>query len=69
MLALSYPHLKSEQRNKGTEPPQMEHLPRSFEKGKKEGIRVYQFLKEPIERYFGEDFYQAMDQAAKHING
>ena len=40
----------------------------AFEKGKKEKIRVYQFLREPIERYFGEDFYQALDEAAKMLN-
>lgn len=39
----------------------------AFERGKREGIRVYQFLKEPIERYFGKDFYEALDQAAIHI--
>ena len=40
----------------------------AFEKGKKEKIRVYQFLREPIERYFGEDFYEALDEAAKMLN-
>ena len=40
----------------------------AFEKGKREGIRVYQFLKEPIERYFGEDFYRALDEAAGMID-
>lgn len=39
----------------------------AFEKGKKEKVRVYQFLREPIERYFGTDFYEALDAAAKHI--
>ena len=41
----------------------------AFEKGRKDKVRVYQFLREPIERYFGEDFWQALDQAAKHLNG
>ena len=41
----------------------------AFAKGRKEGIRVYQFLREPIERYFGEEFWQALDQAAAHLNG
>ena len=40
----------------------------AFEKGKKERIRVYQFLREPIERYFGEDFYNALEEAAKMLN-
>ena len=40
----------------------------AFEKGKKEKIRVYQFLREPIERYFGEDFYAALEEAAKMLN-
>lgn len=40
----------------------------AFAKGKKEKIRVYQFLREPIERYFGEDFYTALDEAAKMLN-
>ena len=37
----------------------------AFAKGKKENIRVYEFLREPIERYFGEDFYAALSEAAK----
>ena len=41
----------------------------AFAKGKKEKVRVYEFLREPIERYFGEEFYQAMCAAAKRING
>lgn len=40
----------------------------AFAKGKKEKVRVYQFLREPIERYFGEDFYQALDEAAKMLS-
>lgn len=36
----------------------------AFDKGKKEKIRVYQFLREPIERYFGEEFYAALEAAA-----
>ena len=40
----------------------------AFEKGKKEKIRVYEFLREPIERYFGEDFYQALAEAAKMLD-
>ena len=40
----------------------------AFAKGKNEKVRVYQFLREPIERYFGEDFYAALDEAAKMLN-
>lgn len=40
----------------------------AFEKGRKEGIRVYQFLKEPLVEIYGEEFYEALDAAAKHIN-
>ena len=36
----------------------------AFEKGKKEGIHVYEFLKEPLIRYFGEDFYSEMEEVA-----
>ena len=40
----------------------------AFAKGKKEKVRVYEVLREPIERYFGEDFYQALCEAAKMLN-
>lgn len=40
----------------------------AFDKGKKEKIRVYEFLREPIEHYFGEEFYSALAEAAKMIN-
>ena len=40
----------------------------AFERGRREGIRVYEFLREPIERYFGEDFYQALCEAARQLN-
>jgi len=39
----------------------------AFAKGRKEGVRVYQFLRDPITRYFGEDFYSALEHAAKEI--
>ena len=39
----------------------------AFARGKKEKIRVYEFLREPIIRYFGEDFYEALEEAAKYI--
>ena len=41
----------------------------AFAKGKKEKVRVYEFLREPIERYFGEEFYSALSEAAKMLNG
>ena len=41
----------------------------AFEKGRREGIRVYQFLKNPLTKSFGEDFYEALCAAATHLNG
>lgn len=35
--------------------------------GKKLKVPVYEFLKEPLVRKFGEDFYEALDATAKHI--
>ena len=39
----------------------------AFEKGRKEGIRVYEFLREPLIRRFGEDFYSALSSAASRL--
>ena len=39
------------------------------EGSKKEKVRVYQFLREPIIQYFGADFYEALEAAAEHILG
>ena len=39
----------------------------AFEKGRREGIRAYEFLRGPLERRFGTEFYEALDAAAKHI--
>ena len=39
----------------------------AFEKGKKEGIRVYEFLKGPLTENFGPEFFQALDAAAQHL--
>ena len=33
--------------------------------GKKEGVKVYEFLKEPLIRKFGDEFYNVLDQIAK----
>ena len=41
----------------------------AFEKGGRERIRVYQFLKKPLTKAFGEDFYEALSAAAKHLHG
>ena len=41
----------------------------AFEKGQREGIRVFQFLKNPLTKSFGEDFYEALCAAATHLNG
>lgn len=40
----------------------------AYAKGRREGIRVYQFLKNSIVEAFGQDFYEALDAAAQHIN-
>lgn len=37
----------------------------AFEKGRREGIRVYEFLRGPLSRAFGEDFYSALCEAAR----
>lgn len=36
--------------------------------GRKHGLKVYEFLKEPLIRKFGESWYQQLDIAAKHLN-
>ena len=40
----------------------------AFERGKREGIRVYQFLKDPLIRRFGPEFYDALCAAASHLH-
>ena len=39
----------------------------AFEKGRREGVRAYQFLKRPLTEAFGEEFYEALCAAAEHI--
>jgi hypothetical protein len=39
----------------------------AFEKGRKEGVRVYQFLREPLVSLYGEEFYSALSLAAKRL--
>lgn len=41
----------------------------AFVKGKKDNVKVYQFLKGSIVEAFGQDFWDALDQAAKHVSG
>ena len=40
----------------------------AFEKGRREGVRAYQFLRGPLTERFGPDFYNALDAAAQHLN-
>ena len=40
---------------------------KAFEKGRREGIRVYQFLKKPLTDRFGEEFYEALEQSADYL--
>ncbi len=37
----------------------------AFEKGRRENVRVWQFLQEPLIRYLGEDFYETLSAASK----
>ena len=39
----------------------------AYEKGKKEKVRVYEFLREPLVRAFGEEFYSALSEAARRL--
>ena len=39
----------------------------AYEKGRREGVRVYQFLRKPLEQVYGEEFYEALDAAARHL--
>lgn len=39
----------------------------AYVKGRREGVKVYQFLREPISRYWGEEFWEALDVAAKEL--
>ena len=41
----------------------------AYEKGKREGIRVYEFLREPLTLIYGEEFYEALCAAARQILG
>ena len=39
----------------------------AYEKGRREGIRVYQFLRGPLTDAFGADFYEALSAAAEML--
>lgn len=39
----------------------------AFDKGRREGIRAYEFLRGPIVEAFGEEFYDALDAARKEF--
>lgn len=39
----------------------------AFEKGKRENVRVYQFLREPLTELYGEDFYNDLCAAAEYV--
>ncbi len=40
----------------------------AFIKGREEKVRVYQFLKDPLIRRFGSDFYEKLCAAAEYVN-
>ena len=39
----------------------------AFEKGRRDGVRVYQFLRRPLTEAYGEEFYEALCAAAEHV--
>ncbi len=39
----------------------------AFEKGKREGVRVYEFLREPLTEAYGEEFYSALCELARRL--
>lgn len=39
----------------------------AFEKGRREGVRVYEFLREPLVSAFGKEFYEALCAAAVQV--
>jgi len=48
--------------------PREDHCKAACSLGKKLKVPVYQFLKEPLIRKFGTEFYEALDATAKHTN-
>lgn len=47
--------------------PREDHCKAACMLGKKLKVPVYEFLKEPLIRKFGEQFYEALDATAKHM--
>jgi hypothetical protein len=47
--------------------PREDHCKAACTLGKKLKVPVYQFLKEPLVRKFGEKFYEALDATAMHL--
>lgn len=47
--------------------PREDHCRAACSLGKKLKVPVYQFLKEPLVRKFGTDFYDALDATAQHL--
>ena len=39
----------------------------AFEKGRRDGVRVYEFLRDPLTAAYGADFYEALCAAAKEL--
>lgn len=39
----------------------------AFEKGRRDGVRVYEFLRDPLTAAYGADFYDALCAAAKEL--
>ncbi len=48
--------------------PREDHCKAACALGKKLKVPVYKFLKEPLVRKFGEEFYNALDATAQHLN-
>ena len=40
----------------------------AFEKGRRDGVAVYEFLRKPLTDAFGEEFYRALECAARELN-
>jgi hypothetical protein len=47
--------------------PREDSCAKACELGQKLKVPVYQFLKEPITRKYGQDFYEALDATAQHL--
>jgi hypothetical protein len=48
--------------------PREDHCKAACSLGKKLKVPVYEFLKEPLVRKFGQEFYDTLDATAKHLN-